>query len=223
MSTHNKTTIGQIRAFDFQEHAVRTLVMAETPWFVAADVCRVLEIANARDAVKALDVDERASVGIADTSSSTRKSITTNVINESGLYALIFKSRKPEAKKFRKWVTAEVLPALRKQGAYSVGEQVGGELAGDGLLSVLDYVRVKLAALPVGALMWADVLALGRAVQGAEKDLGVNGAVRAQADGSRVRTFSPLLLETVWTVQVEPQLQRRRLMPAVTDLASEAA
>jgi hypothetical protein len=83
--------------------------------------------------------------------------------------------------------------------------------------------RVKLAALPVGALMWADVLALGRAVQGAEKDLGVNGAVRAQADGSRVRTFSPLLLETVWTVQVEPQLQRRRLMPAVTDLASEAA
>jgi len=60
-------------------------------------------------------------------------------------------------------------------------------------------------------------------VQGAEKDLGVNGAVRAQADGSRVRTFSPLLLETVWTVQVEPQLQRRRLMPAVTDLASEAA
>jgi len=103
-----------IQAFDFNEHAVRVMLRESQPWFVAADVCRVLEIANSRDALRGLDEDEKG-VGSADTLGGPQN---LNLISESGLYALIFKSRKPEARKFRKWVTAEVLPALRQTGAY---------------------------------------------------------------------------------------------------------
>jgi hypothetical protein len=75
------------------------------PWFMAADVCTVLSIGNPSDAIKRLDHDERArfKLGVSE----------MNIINESGLYSLILGSRKPEAKKFKKWVTSEVLPAIR--------------------------------------------------------------------------------------------------------------
>jgi prophage antirepressor-like protein len=92
-------------------------------WFVAGDVCRVLEIANNRDAVSDLDEDEKSgispdfpNVGNADTRIPNRG---LQIISESGLYSLIFKSRKPQAKVFRKWVTGEVLPAIRKDGGYT--------------------------------------------------------------------------------------------------------
>lgn len=85
-----------------------------TPWFVAKDVCAALGIGNSRDAVTALDEDEKG-VGNTDTLGGTQR---TTFVSESGLYALIFRSRKPEARAFRKWVTAEVLPALRKKGGY---------------------------------------------------------------------------------------------------------
>lgn len=104
--------------FDFAEHAVRILTRDGEPWFVAADVCRVLEIANSRDAVKDLEEDEKAvisKVGNADISVPNRG---LRIISESGLYALIFRSRKPQARAFRKWVTQEVLPAIRQTGAY---------------------------------------------------------------------------------------------------------
>jgi prophage antirepressor-like protein len=92
------------------------------PWFVAKDVCRVLGIANHKDAVSRLDEDERAGVGITDPSSNgVEQERTFTTVSESGLYALIFKSRKPQAKTFRKWVTSEVLPAIRKTGRYEGG------------------------------------------------------------------------------------------------------
>lgn len=98
-----------------------------TPWFVAKDVCRNLGLTNVSMAVKGnpktgdrgLDPDEIASIRISDTSSSTRNSITALCVNESGMYALTFKSRKPQAIKFRKWVTSEVLPSIRKTGSYA--------------------------------------------------------------------------------------------------------
>lgn len=103
--------------FEFRSHEVRTVIRDGEPWFVAKDVCEILEIANARDAVATLDGDEKDGVGITDTIGREQK---TTVVSESGLYALIFKSRKPEAKAFRKWVTSEVLPSIRKTGKYSV-------------------------------------------------------------------------------------------------------
>ena len=92
--------MNKIELFSFQEKIVRVLGTPENPLFVAADVCQILEIGNPRAGVPH----------------------QLNCVTESGLYSLVFKSRKPEAKKFRKWVTSEVLPALRKQGLYEIEE-----------------------------------------------------------------------------------------------------
>ncbi|MGH2341119.1 BRO family protein [Segnochrobactraceae bacterium EtOH-i3] len=97
-------------------------------WFFLVDVCKVLEIANSRDAASRLDDDEKDTVGITD--SGNFKGLGTvgampTIISESGLYALIFTSRKPEAKRFRRWVTNEVLPAIRKSGRYAAAPDFG--------------------------------------------------------------------------------------------------
>ena len=86
------------------------------PWFIAADVCKALDLVNPRKAVTQLDEDERATVTFSD-GGQPRK---FNIISESGLYALIIRSSKPAAREFRKWITAEVLPAIRKNGAYAL-------------------------------------------------------------------------------------------------------
>ncbi|KZK96055.1 MULTISPECIES: Bro-N domain-containing protein [unclassified Pseudovibrio] len=103
--------------FDFEEHPVRTLSVDGLFWFIAKDVCTVLDIKNSRDAVAKLDRDEQGVVST-DTLGGQQK---VTAVNESGLYSLIFSSRKSSAKKFKKWVTAEVLPALRQSGTYSMG------------------------------------------------------------------------------------------------------
>lgn len=102
----------EIIPFDFEELSVRTVLDDQgNPWFIAKDVCGVLGIGNPSQALSGLDKDE-AGITISDISGQNRELLT---VNESGLYALIFRSRKPIAKRFRKWVTAEVLPALRKK------------------------------------------------------------------------------------------------------------
>ncbi|WP_419783474.1 Bro-N domain-containing protein [Maridesulfovibrio sp.] len=103
--------------FDFDGSAVRVVMKDLAPWFVAKDVCQCLDIANHKDAVSRLDEDERDGVGITDPLG--RRQVAT-CISESGLFCLIFTSRKEEAKRFRKWVTSEVLPALRKHGTYTM-------------------------------------------------------------------------------------------------------
>lgn len=90
---------------------VRTILRNGEPWFVAADVCRVLEIKNPTQALERLDDDERAMQNIG-------RQGETNVINEPGLYTLIIRSNKPQAREFRRWVTHDVLPAIRRTGAY---------------------------------------------------------------------------------------------------------
>ena len=95
---------------------VRTLVRDGEPWFVAKDVCDILELENSRQVVQTLDEDEKGVCSIYTLGGSQQMS----VVSESGLYTLVFKSRKPEAKAFRKWVTSEVLPAIRKTGQYTV-------------------------------------------------------------------------------------------------------
>lgn len=98
------------------EHLVRVVKTGESePWFVAADICRVLGIKNARDAASALDEDEKG-VAITDTLGGRQEML---IISESGMYALVFRSRKESAVRFRKWVTGEVLPSIRKTGVYT--------------------------------------------------------------------------------------------------------
>lgn len=105
-----------LTVFAFDTAAVRTLMIDDEPWFVAGDVANVLGYRNAPDMVRMLDEDEKGTQIVRTLGGDQEASI----INESGLYACVLKSRRPEAKAFRKWITSEVLPALRRQGSYSV-------------------------------------------------------------------------------------------------------
>jgi len=100
--------------FSFEGAAIRVVTRDGEPWFVAADVCRVLEHSNSRMAVASLGDDEKG-VSIVYTPGGQQQ---MTIINESGLYSLVFNSRKPEAQRFRKWITAEVIPSIRKTGGY---------------------------------------------------------------------------------------------------------
>lgn len=106
----------EAKVFTFNENnkPVRVELVDGEPWFVAKDVCDALGIENNRNATSRLDDDEKGASIVR--TPSGEQSMTT--VNESGLYNLIFQSRKPEAKKFRKWVTGEVLPSIRKTGRY---------------------------------------------------------------------------------------------------------
>ena len=105
----------ELQVFNSSEFGnVRVVQVDGEPWFVAADVCRALEISNSRDAVARLDDDEKG-VGSTDTLGGKQG---MQIINEPGLYTLVLGSRKPEAKAFKRWVTHEVLPSIRKHGSY---------------------------------------------------------------------------------------------------------
>lgn len=109
--------MNNLQIFTFAGTAkVRTILEDDGIKFVAADVCNALGITNNRDAMASLEEDEKG-VGIADTLGGKQ---TMVVITESGLYTLILRSRKPEAKAFRRWVTGEVLPSLRRTGTFTV-------------------------------------------------------------------------------------------------------
>lgn len=109
--------MNEVSVFENSEFgSIRVADKNGEPWFVAKDVCEILGVANSRDAVGNLEEDEKGVV-ITDTLGGKQE---VSIISESGLYSLIFKSRKPEAKAFSKWVRSEVLPSIRKTGAYSV-------------------------------------------------------------------------------------------------------
>ena len=112
--------MSNIIPFTYGTAEVRTVQQNGEPWFVLKDVCGVLEISNSRMAADRLEADEVSQTYIID--SLGRQQLTT-VVNESGLYNVILRSDKPEAKPFRKWVTSEVLPTIRKTGGYVANEQ----------------------------------------------------------------------------------------------------
>lgn len=120
MSTEKNLTPMAFK-FDVASQEIRSLLIKNEPWFVAKDICDILELTNSRKAIATLDVDEKADVTISYTSSNgVTQNRKVKAISESGLYYLIFKSTKPEAKSFRKWVTSEVLPTIRKKGIYAM-------------------------------------------------------------------------------------------------------
>lgn len=94
---------------------VRTTIRDGEPWFVAADVCRALELSNPTVSVGRLDDDERAKLNLGRQGEGT-------IVSEPGLYALVLGSRKPEAKAFKRWITHEVIPSIRKSGGYIAGQ-----------------------------------------------------------------------------------------------------
>lgn len=139
----------QIIPFKFAAREVRTLLIDDQPWFVAADVCHALAIRNNRDAIARLDDDERG-VATTDTPSGQQD---MGIINESGLYSLILTSRKAEAKVFKKWITAEVLPAIRKHGSYAdthnkMGTLIGETIGTNGFNMLGALIKGKVVCLP---------------------------------------------------------------------------
>jgi Prophage antirepressor len=146
--------VGSVIPFDFDSNAVRVVMQDGMPWFVAKDVCDVLEISNHNDAVSRLDEDERDGVGITDP---IGRAQTATAVSESGLYSLIFRSRKPEAKRFRRWVTGEVLPSLRKHGRYGGRDATAPALPGAAFrLKPALRARIMESAVEVAKLKNGD-------------------------------------------------------------------
>jgi len=110
--------MNQVIPFAFDDSLVRTVLIDDKPWWVAKDICTILDIQNTSDALKNLDDDEKFALANSEGEFADIRVHEINVVNESGLYNLIFRSRKPEAMRFRKWVTSEVLPQIRKTGSY---------------------------------------------------------------------------------------------------------
>lgn len=135
--------MNQLQMFNFEKHKVRVISKNDEPWFVAKDVCDVLEIRNTSQALQRLDEDERSMFNIG-------RQGETNIINESGLYSLVLASRKPEAKQFKRWVTHEVIPSIRKYGAYMTPDTLEQAIANPdfaiGLLTNLKEEREKRQA-----------------------------------------------------------------------------
>lgn len=102
---------------------LRAIMKGGEPWFVAADVCRALEIGNPSQALARLDDDEKITTLISNEGAASGKS-SMAFVNEPGLYALVLGSRKPEAKAFKRWITHVVIPAIRKHGGYLTAEKV---------------------------------------------------------------------------------------------------
>ena len=107
--------MNELQVFRYQDNEVRTVEVNGEPWFVLKDVCNVLGLGSAHKVADRLDEDERNQIPLTD---SLGREQETTIINESGLYNVILRSDKPEAKPFRKWVTSEVLPSIRKTGGY---------------------------------------------------------------------------------------------------------
>lgn len=120
--------MNQITPFNYGDNLIRVVNDETTgePLWVAKDVCKILGMDNHRQALSRLDDDEKNGVILND---SMGREQTATAVNESGLYSLILSSRKPEAKPFKRWVTHEVLPAIRKTGTYSLNQNAGIDLS----------------------------------------------------------------------------------------------
>lgn len=197
-----------LRDFEFEGHGVRMTIRDDEPWFVLSDICRVLEIRNPRDAAARLDEDERGVV-ITDAPSknqhgdfgSFQREMTT--VNESGLYSLILTSRKAAAKRFKKWVTAEVLPTLRRTGAYVMTPE------DEDLPSLADgkVFGIKVAKVNAAARM----ISVANAIYGPE-------AARAlwEAEPGLPRLSTKTLSALAGTAEDDPVGCFRHLMRAAT-------
>lgn len=113
--------MNQLKVFDNPTFgSIRTLNIDGEPWFVASDVCKALDIGNVSMAISRLDDDERNTVNLTEGIPGNPNKI---IVNEPGLYALVLSSRKPEAKAFKRWITHEVIPSIRKHGGYVAGQE----------------------------------------------------------------------------------------------------
>ncbi len=148
----------KITTFSSEEFGnVRTMMIDGDPWFAVIDVCKALEIKNPSQAISRLDNDEKFTTLISNEGAATRHSQMA-FVNEPGLYTLVLSSRKPEAKAFRRWITHEVLPTIRKHGMY-ISDPLLCEIAKDPSI-LRNMVQNYLAATAQAEMLAADVEAM---------------------------------------------------------------
>ncbi len=132
--------MNEVQLFNFENHEVRSLLINSEPWFVGKDVAKILGYKDTSDALKKhVDGEDKLTRRFADSGQSREMYI----INESGLYSLVLSSKLPSAKKFKRWVTSEVLPALRKTGQYQVKDLSGSELMARALIEAQNVLAAK--------------------------------------------------------------------------------
>lgn len=133
--------MNEVQLFNFESHEVRSLLLNNEPWFVGKDVAEALGYSKARNAIAThIDSEDKKDASIQGTLGGVQE---MTVINESGLYSLVLSSKLPSAKKFKRWVTSEVLPALRKTGQYQVKELSGSELMAKALIEAQSVLAAK--------------------------------------------------------------------------------
>ena len=195
---------------------VRTLLRDGEPWFVAADVCAALDIQNATQAVARLDDEDRAMLNIAPQGE-------TNAVNESGLYSLILGSRKPEAKPFKRWVTSEVLPEIRKTGGYARNTPVALPNFADPVAAArawADATESKLKAETALALAAPKVEFVDRYVTAPTSSMGIREVVKLlKTNGHTVNEHS----FTEWLVSSGYMYRKQSSRPDKTGKLTPAA
>ncbi|MBH0119831.1 phage antirepressor [Rhodococcus sp. NPDC003382] len=139
MSLANVT--GDLVPFAYGATTVRTITIDGEPWFVLLDLCAVLEIANPRNVAARLDPD---AVRQADVTDSLGRRQSTTIVNESGMYEVVIRSDKPEAAAFRRWITTDVLPTIRRTGSYSTQPALAGaELLAHAVIEAQQMLAAK--------------------------------------------------------------------------------
>lgn len=130
----------ELKVWNYNNSEVRTVNINNEPWWVLTDVCKVLELSNATKVAQRLEEDERSNFKLGRQGEAT-------IINESGLYSVILRSDKPQAKPFRKWVTSEILPSIRKTGMYATDELLNNPDLAIKAFTALKEEREKTKAL----------------------------------------------------------------------------
>ena len=136
--------MNELQNFNFSGQEVRIITINDEPWFVGKDVADILGYSNSRKALSDHVDEEDKGVTKSDTLGGNQN---ITIINESGLYSLILKSKKPEAKQFKRWVTSEVLPTIRKYGAYMTNDKAQDILHGNGLADLLIQAGEQIKTL----------------------------------------------------------------------------
>ncbi len=172
----------QLQVFKNEEFGqVRTVVQGGDVWFVAKDVADVLEYRDTHNMVRFLDEDEKDTHQV----STLGGSQMMKVINESGLYSAILKSKKPQAKAFKKWVTSEVLPSIRKYGAYMTDQVLEQAITNPefaiGILTKLKEEKEKLAAAQQQIVQQQPLVTFAEACMQSNESLKVSEVAKLAA------------------------------------------
>lgn len=164
--------------FQYSGNEVSVIMQDGEPWFVAKDVCKLIGLEQVSRAMNRLDEDDKGLVKVTHPQSA-EKLIEVNAVNESGVYQLILDSNKPEAKAFKRWVTHDVLPSIRKHGMYAIDQLLGNP---DLLIEVVTKLRDERKARLVAE---ADVATQVAVIKEQKPDVEYYGTEYIQRRGLR--------------------------------------